>query len=158
MRRYRTRMACHVYRPGACIVRCRRSCRRISSRNEEQEDADLLNERRSGGLCSFHADLSPFPAFIDEYETLLTTIGSGARTVQFVVVTPEARHAVGIFPAPCCAAPVIEWDRRRETALRRLRTEWILTSWWASTAIAIIVPVASRSLRQSTPSSTCVTC
>ena len=61
-----------------------------------------LNENRQGSLLDFIDDFTRrFPAFVDEYETLLTDNRIWKqRTVGIGVVTPKTWAS----PAPCCGA------------------------------------------------------
>ena len=66
-----------------------------------------MNENREGSVLDFIEDFTKrFPAYIDEYETLLTDNRIWKqRTVGIGVVSPEDALALGL-PARCCAALV----------------------------------------------------
>lgn len=74
-----------------------------------------LNENRQGSLLDFLEDFtSRFPAYVDEYETLLTDNRIWKqRTVGIGVVSPERAFAMG-FTGPMLRGSGIEWDLRKK--------------------------------------------
>jgi len=74
-----------------------------------------LNENRQGSLLDFLEDFtSRFPAYVDEYETLLTDNRIWKqRTVGIGVVSPERAMALG-FSGPMLRGSGIEWDLRKK--------------------------------------------
>jgi NADH-quinone oxidoreductase subunit D len=74
-----------------------------------------LNENRQGSLLDFLEDFTNrFPAYVDEYETLLTDNRIWKqRTVGIGVVTPERALALG-FTGPMLRGSGIEWDLRKK--------------------------------------------
>ncbi|MBI1886996.1 MAG: NADH-quinone oxidoreductase subunit D [Nitrosomonadales bacterium] len=74
-----------------------------------------LNENRQGSLLDFLEDFTNrFPAFVDEYETLLTDNRIWKqRTVGIGVVSPERALALG-FTGPMLRGSGIEWDLRKK--------------------------------------------
>ncbi len=73
------------------------------------------NENRQGSLLDFIEDFTNrFPAYIDEYETLLTDNRIWKqRTVGIGVVTPERALALGMT-GPMLRGSGIEWDLRKK--------------------------------------------
>ena len=74
-----------------------------------------LNENRQGSLLDFLEDFTNrFPAYVDEYETLLTDNRIWKqRTVGIGVVSPERALALG-FSGPMLRGSGIEWDLRKK--------------------------------------------
>ena len=74
-----------------------------------------LNENRQGSLLDFLEDFTNrFPAFVDEYETLLTDNRIWKqRTVGIGVVSPERALALG-FTGPMLRGSGVEWDLRKK--------------------------------------------
>ena len=74
-----------------------------------------LNENRQGSLLDFLEDFTNrFPAYIDEYETLLTDNRIWKqRTVGIGVVTPERALALGLT-GPMLRGSGVEWDLRKK--------------------------------------------
>ena len=74
-----------------------------------------LNENRQGSLLDFIEDFTKrFPAYVDEYETLLTENRIWKqRTVGIGVVTPERAKALG-FSGPMLRGSGIAWDLRKK--------------------------------------------
>jgi NADH-quinone oxidoreductase subunit D len=74
-----------------------------------------LNANRQGSLLDFVEDFTKrFPAYVDEYETLLTDNRIWKqRTVGIGVVTPERAKALG-FTGPMLRGSGIEWDLRKK--------------------------------------------
>ncbi len=75
----------------------------------------LLNENREGSLLDFIEDFTNrFPAYIDEYETLLTDNRIWKqRTVDIAVVSPERALQLG-FTGPMLRGSGIAWDLRKK--------------------------------------------
>jgi len=73
------------------------------------------NENRQGSLLDFIEDFTNrFPAYVDEYETLLTDNRIWKqRTVGIGVVTPERALALGMT-GPMLRGSGIEWDLRKK--------------------------------------------
>jgi len=82
-------------------------------RNEKAIKA--LNENRQGSLLDFIDDFCQrFPAYVDEYETLLTDNRIWKqRTVGIGVVTPERALNLG-FTGPMLRGSGIAWDLRKK--------------------------------------------
>ncbi|SNR96178.1 NADH dehydrogenase subunit D [Methylobacillus rhizosphaerae] len=80
-----------------------------------QEDVRLLNENRQGSLLDFIEDFTNrFPAYIDEYETLLTDNRIWKqRTVGIGVVSPERALALGLT-GPMLRGSGFAWDLRKK--------------------------------------------
>lgn len=73
------------------------------------------NENREGSLLDFIEDFTNrFPAYVDEYETLLTDNRIWKqRLVDIGVVTPERAKALG-FTGPMLRGSGVEWDLRKK--------------------------------------------
>jgi NADH-quinone oxidoreductase subunit D len=82
-----------------------------------RNDATLrrLNENRGGSVLDFIEDFTRrFPAYVDEYETLLTDNRIWKqRTVGIGVVTAERAKALG-FTGPMLRGSGVEWDLRKK--------------------------------------------
>jgi len=110
------RMHAAYYRPGGVY-------RDLPGRMPQYEKSPLrsdteikkLNENRQGSLLDFIEDFTNrFPAYVDEYETLLTDNRIWKqRTVGIGVVSPERALALG-FSGPMLRGSGIEWDLRRK--------------------------------------------
>jgi NADH-quinone oxidoreductase subunit D len=74
-----------------------------------------LNENRQGSMLDFLEDFTNrFPAYVDEYETLLTDNRIWKqRLVGIGVVTPERALAMG-FTGPMLRGSGVEWDLRKK--------------------------------------------
>ncbi len=85
------------------------------SRYRSQAEVDRLNEARRAGLLEFLADFTDrFPAYVDEYETLLTDNRIWKqRTVGIGVVSPERALQMG-FTGPMLRGSGVEWDLRKK--------------------------------------------
>jgi len=85
-----------------------------ASKVRNQREVDRLNEGRSGTLLDFVEDFTKrFPAYVDEYETLLTDNRIWKqRTVGIGVVTPERALNLG-FAGPMLRGSGIAWDLRK---------------------------------------------
>ena len=77
--------------------------------------AQRLNENRQGSLLDFIEDFTNrFPAYVDDYETLLTDNRIWKqRTVGIGVVSPERALALG-FTGPMLRGSGVEWDLRKK--------------------------------------------
>ncbi len=78
------------------------------------KDVARLNANRDGSLLDFIDDFTQrFPAYVDEYETLLTDNRIWKqRTVGIGVVEPERALQLG-FTGPMLRGSGIEWDLRK---------------------------------------------
>ena len=79
------------------------------------KDIARLNASRSGSLLDFLQDFTDrFPAYVDEYETLLTDNRIWKqRTVNIGVVSPERALALG-FSGPMLRGSGLAWDLRKK--------------------------------------------
>ena len=79
------------------------------------KDVERLNQNRQGSLLDFIEDFTQrFPAYVDEYETLLTDNRIWKqRTVGIGVVTPERAMQMG-FTGPMLRGSGVEWDLRKK--------------------------------------------
>ena len=86
-----------------------------ASRIRNQKAIQALNENRQGSLLDFIDDFCQrFPAYVDEYETLLTDNRIWKqRTVGIGVVSPERAMNLG-FSGPMLRGSGIEWDLRKK--------------------------------------------
>jgi len=86
-----------------------------ASRIRNQKAIDELNENRRGSLLDFIDDfVRRFPAYVDEYETLLTDNRIWKqRTVGIGVVTPERALNLG-FTGPMLRGSGVAWDLRKK--------------------------------------------
>jgi NADH-quinone oxidoreductase subunit D len=84
------------------------------SRIKNEKAIKALNDARSGSLLDFVDDFTKrFPAYVDEYETLLTDNRIWKqRTVGIGVVTPERALNLG-FTGPMLRGSGIAWDLRK---------------------------------------------
>lgn len=80
-----------------------------------QKEVNRLNENRSGSLLDFVEDFTNrFPAYVDEYETLLTDNRIWKqRLVDIAIVSPERALQLG-FTGPMLRGSGIEWDLRKK--------------------------------------------
>ena len=80
-----------------------------------KKDVERLNRNRQGSLLDFLWDFSErFPAYVDEYETLLTDNRIWKqRTVGIGVVSPERALQLG-FTGPMLRGSGVEWDLRKK--------------------------------------------
>jgi len=85
------------------------------SKWHSQREVNKLNENREGSLLDFLEDFTNrFPAYVDEYETLLTDNRIWKqRTVDIGIVTPERAMALG-FTGPMIRGSGIAWDLRKK--------------------------------------------
>ncbi len=79
------------------------------------ETMKSMNANRQGSLLDFIDDFTQrFPAYVDEYETLLTDNRIWKqRTVGIGVVSPERALALG-FTGPMLRGSGVEWDLRKK--------------------------------------------
>jgi len=86
-----------------------------ASKWHSQREVNKLNENREGSLLDFLEDFTDrFPAYVDEYETLLTDNRIWKqRTVDIGIVTPERAMALG-FTGPMIRGSGIAWDLRKK--------------------------------------------
>jgi NADH-quinone oxidoreductase subunit D len=85
------------------------------SRVRGERDVAALNENRQGSLLDFIEDFTNrFPAYVDDYETLLTDNRIWKqRTVGIGVMAPERALALG-FTGPMIRGSGIAWDLRKK--------------------------------------------
>lgn len=86
-----------------------------ASKWHSERDVRRMNEARQGSMLDFLADFTQrFPAYVDEYETLLTDNRIWKqRTVDIGVVSPERAIALG-FTGPMLRGSGIAWDLRKK--------------------------------------------
>ena len=86
-----------------------------ASKWHSERDVRRMNESRQGSMLDFLADFTQrFPAYVDEYETLLTDNRIWKqRTVDIGVVSPERAIALG-FTGPMLRGSGIAWDLRKK--------------------------------------------
>jgi NADH-quinone oxidoreductase subunit D len=86
-----------------------------ASKWHSQREVNKLNENREGSLLDFLEDFTNrFPAYVDEYETLLTDNRIWKqRTVDIGIVSPERAMALG-FTGPMIRGSGIAWDLRKK--------------------------------------------
>jgi NADH-quinone oxidoreductase subunit D len=86
-----------------------------ASRWRSKHAVAQINENRQGSLLDFIEDFSNrFPAYVDEYETLLTDNRIWKqRTVGIGVVPPERAFQLG-FTGPMLRGSGVEWDLRKK--------------------------------------------
>ena len=110
------RMHATYYRPGGVYRDLPdRMPRYQASKWHSQAEVDKLNDNRRGTLLDFIGDFTRrFPAYVDEYETLLTENRIWRqRTVGIGVVSPERALQLG-FTGPMLRGSGIAWDLRRK--------------------------------------------
>ncbi len=110
------RMHAAYYRPGGVYrdLPDRMPQFRKSKYMDDRKVAQL-NENREGSLLDFIEDFTNrFPAYVDEYETLLTDNRIWKqRTVDIGIVTPERAMQLG-FTGPMLRGSGVEWDLRKK--------------------------------------------
>jgi NADH-quinone oxidoreductase subunit D len=86
-----------------------------SSKWHNEQETQRLNDNRQGSLLDFIEDFTNrFPAYVDEYETLLTDNRIWKqRTVNIGVVSPERALQLGLT-GPMLRGSGIEWDLRKK--------------------------------------------
>jgi NADH-quinone oxidoreductase subunit D len=110
------RMHAAYYRPGGVYRDLPdRMPQHEASRFKSADEIRRLNEARQGSLLDFLEDFTQrFPAYLDEYETLLTDNRIWKqRTVGIGVVSPERALQLGCT-GPMLRGSGIEWDLRRK--------------------------------------------
>ena len=110
------RMHAAYYRPGGVYRDLpERMPRYDVSKIHGADEVRRLNENRQGSVLDFIEDfVTRFPAYVDEYETLLTDNRIWKqRTVGIGVVTPERALALGLT-GPMLRGSGIAWDLRRK--------------------------------------------
>ncbi len=110
------RMHAAYYRPGGVYRDLPDSMPQYQvSKIHNAAAVSKLNENRQGSLLDFLEDFTNrFPAYVDEYETLLTDNRIWKqRTVGIGVVTPERALALG-FTGPMLRGSGVEWDLRKK--------------------------------------------
>lgn len=110
------RMHAAYYRPGGVYRDLPdRMPQYESSKIHGPEDIKRMNENRQGSVLDFIEDFTNrFPAYVDEYETLLTDNRIWKqRTVGIGVVTPERALALGMT-GPMLRGSGIAWDLRKK--------------------------------------------
>ena len=109
------RMHAAYYRPGGVYRDLpERMPQYEVSPYKDAEEVKRLNENRQGSLLDFIEDFTNrFPAYVDEYETLLTDNRIWKqRTVGIGVVSPERAKALGLT-GPMLRGSGVVWDLRR---------------------------------------------
>src|SRR5690242_14560728 len=110
------RMHAAYYRPGGVYRDLPGRMPQHQTTNfRSQQEINKLNENRQGSLLDFIEDFTNrFPAYVDEYETLLTDNRIWKqRTVGIGVVSPERALAWGMS-GPMLRGSGIEWDLRKK--------------------------------------------
>lgn len=110
------RMHAAYYRPGGVYRDLPdRMPQYEESTVRSKEDVKQLNENRQGSLLDFIEDFTNrFPAYVDEYETLLTDNRIWKqRTVGIGVVSPERAMALGMT-GPMLRGSGVAWDLRKK--------------------------------------------
>ncbi len=110
------RMHAAYYRPGGVYRDLPDSMPQYqSSKIHNEKKTKVLNENRQGSLLDFIEDFTNrFPAYVDEYETLLTDNRIWKqRLVGIGVVSPERAMALG-FTGPMLRGSGVEWDLRKK--------------------------------------------
>ena len=110
------RMHAAYYRPGGVYRDLPdRMPQYGSSKIHSAEDIKRMNENRQGSVLDFIEDFTNrFPAYVDEYETLLTDNRIWKqRTVGIGVVTPERALALGMT-GPMLRGSGVAWDLRKK--------------------------------------------
>jgi len=110
------RMHAAYYRPGGVYRDLPESMPQYTASKIHNEKAVAqLNENRRGSLLDFIEDFtSRFPAYVDEYETLLTDNRIWKqRTVGIGVVSPERALQMG-FTGAMLRGSGIAWDLRKK--------------------------------------------
>ena len=110
------RLHAAYYRPGGVYRDLpERMPQYVVSQYKDEKAVRDLNKNRQGSLLDFIEDFTNrFPAYVDEYETLLTDNRIWKqRTVGIGVVTPERAQALG-FTGPMLRGSGVEWDLRKK--------------------------------------------
>ncbi|VAW94375.1 NADH-ubiquinone oxidoreductase chain D [hydrothermal vent metagenome] len=110
------RMHATYYRPGGVYRDLPNQMAQYKyTKYKSKKETDKLNSVRSGSLLDFAEDFTNrFPAYVDDYETLLTDNRIWKqRTVGIGVVSPERAKQLG-FTGPMLRGSGIEWDLRKK--------------------------------------------
>jgi NADH-quinone oxidoreductase subunit D len=110
------RMHAAYFRPGGVYRDLPERMPQYQSTNQRSAaEIARLNGNRQGSLLDFIEDFTNrFPAYVDDYETLLTENRIWKqRTVGIGVVTPERAQALG-FTGPMLRGSGIAWDLRKK--------------------------------------------
>ncbi|ANJ67171.1 NADH dehydrogenase [Halothiobacillus diazotrophicus] len=110
------RLHATYYRPGGVARDLPDSMPQYEpSQWHSERDVKRMNEARQGSLLDFLDDfVTRFPAYVDEYETLLTDNRIWKqRTVDIGIVSPERAIALG-FTGPMLRGSGVEWDLRKK--------------------------------------------
>lgn len=110
------RMHAAYYRPGGVYRDLpNKMPQHETTKFRSAEDIKKLNENRQGSVLDFIEDFTNrFPAYVDEYETLLTDNRIWKqRTVGIGVVSPERALALGMT-GPMLRGSGIAWDLRKK--------------------------------------------
>ncbi len=110
------RMHAAYYRPGGVYRDLpERMPQYTESKFKNADTVKRLNEARQGSVLDFIEDFTDrFPAYVDEYETLLTDNRIWKqRTVGVGVISPERALALG-FTGPMLRGCGIAWDLRKK--------------------------------------------
>jgi NADH-quinone oxidoreductase subunit D len=112
------RMHAAYYRPGGVyrdLPDTMPKYREQASKFHHADDFKKQNQNRQGSLLDFIEDFTQrFPAYVDEYETLLTDNRIWKqRTVDIGIVTPERALQLG-FTGPMLRGSGIAWDLRKK--------------------------------------------
>ena len=110
------RMHATYYRPGGVYRDLPNQMPQYkASKWHNEKEVTALNDNRQGTLLDFIEDFNKrFPAYIDEYETLLTDNRIWKqRTVGIGVVSPERAIQLG-FTGPMLRGSGVEWDLRKK--------------------------------------------
>ncbi len=109
------RMHAAYYRPGGVARDLPDTMPQLKkTKVRSQASVDRINRNRQGSLLDFLEDFTQrFPAYVDEYETLLTDNRIWKqRLVDVGIVTPERAKAWG-FTGPMLRGSGIVWDLRK---------------------------------------------
>ena len=111
------RMHAAYYRPGGVYRDLPEKMPQylVGKGGHNADQIKALNDNRQGSLLDFIENFTQrFPAYIDDYETLLTDNRIWKqRTVGIGVVTPERAQALG-FTGPMLRGSGIAWDLRKK--------------------------------------------
>jgi NADH-quinone oxidoreductase subunit D len=110
------RMHAAYYRPGGVYRDLPDTMPQYTaSKIHNASSVKKMNENRQGSLLDFLEDFtSRFPAYVDEYETLLTDNRIWKqRTVGIGIVAPERAIALGMT-GPMLRGSGVEWDLRKK--------------------------------------------
>ena len=110
------RMHAAYYRPGGVYRDLPSTMPQFQpSKKQSSSEINKLNKNRSGSLLDFIEDFAKrFPAYVDEYETLLTDNRIWKqRTVGIGVVDPDRAVALGMT-GPMLRGSGVEWDLRKK--------------------------------------------